>query len=132
MRRTLLALVALLILGVTACGGEKAAQQPPVSSFADGTCRIAAPDVLAIGKAGESLGSGRTISAGAKTSIRDAQQGLRTVAEGAEPAYKPALEALAVSAGFVRIRADGNTYEPQLGRQLMTDYAAVLKACRAS
>jgi hypothetical protein len=55
------------------------------------------------------------------------------VADGAEPSYKPALEALVVSTGFVRIRADGNTYDPSLGRTLMSDYAAVLKVCaRAS
>jgi hypothetical protein len=130
MRRTPLAVIALLLFALSACGSD--AQQPPVSSFADGTCRVAAPDVLALGKAGAHLGKGRTIDAAAKTELKDAQDGLRTLAEGAEPAYKQAFEKLVVSTGFVRIRADGNSYDPALGRQLMADYDAVLKACGAA
>jgi hypothetical protein len=133
MHRRLLPALVLLAFALTACGGSSAGKQPAVSAFADGTCRVAAPAVLAIGKAGQSLGQGRTISATAKTDLKDAQDGLRTVADGAEPSYRPALEALVVSTGFVRIRADGNTYDPSLGRTLMSDYAAVLKVCaRAS
>ncbi len=132
MRRTPLAALALMLVGAVACGHGATAKQPAVSAFAEGTCRVAAPDVLAIGRAGGTLGTGKTISASAKTELKTAQDGLRTVADGAEPAYKPALEALVVSTGFVRIRADGNSYDAKLGRQLMSDYAAVLKACRAS
>ena len=128
--------VVLLGLTLAACGGGSGGsgnlKQPAVSAFADGTCRVAAPDVLTLGKTGAKLGSGNTISADAKTSLKQAQDGLRTVADGAEPAYKPALEALVVSTGFVRIRADGNTYQPSLGKQLMKDYNAVLKACGAA
>ena len=128
MRRQLLPV--LLIAGLSGCGSSSSAPvQPPVSAFTDGTCRVAAPDVLAIGKAGRTLGSGPTVPAGTTAALKDAQDGLRTLAAGAEPTYKPALEALVVSTGFVRIRADGNSYEPGLGRQLMTDYDAVLKAC---
>lgn len=128
MRRVLL--LALLAAGLTACGaGSSAPAQPPASAFTEGTCRVAAPDVLAIGKAGRTLGSGPTVPAGAKTALKEAQDGLRTLAAGAEPAYKPAFEALVVSTGFVRIRADGNSYDPTLGRQLMADYDTVLKAC---
>ena len=130
MRRTQLTAIALLLFAVSACGREAA--QPKVSSFADGTCRVAAPDVLALGKAGAHLGKGKTIDAAAKAELKDAQDGLRTLADGAEPAYKNAFEKLIVSTGFVRIRADGNTYEPALGKQLMADYDAVLKACGAA
>ncbi len=133
MHRAALAVVALATVGLTACGGSSdGPSQPAVSAFADGTCRVAAPDVLAIGKTGATLGTGKTISAAAKASLKDAQDGLRTIADGAEPAYKPALSALVVSAGFVRIRADGNTYERSLGQQMMKDYNAVLKACGAA
>ena len=128
MRRSLFALVALV--AVAACGNG--AKQPAVSAFTDGTCRVAAPDVLALGKAGAHLGKGKTIDAAAKATLKDAQDGLRTLADGAEPAYKSAFEKLIVSTGFVRIRADGNTYDAALGRQMMTDYDAVLKACGAA
>ena len=128
MRRSLLTLIALVGFAVSACGHD-AATQPKVSAFAEGTCRVAAPDVLALGKAGAHLGSGRTITPAAKSRLKDAQADLRTLADGAEPAYKTVLERLVVSTGFVRIRADGNTYEPSLGKQLMADYAAVVRAC---
>jgi hypothetical protein len=127
MRRTLLPVIALLPLALTACGHS--AEQPPVSAFSDGTCRVAAPDVLALGHAGGQLGTGKTVDGAVKAQLKDAQDGLRTVTDGAEPAYKSAFSKLVVSTGFVRIRADGNSYDPALGRQLMTDYDAVLKAC---
>jgi hypothetical protein len=130
MRRIALPLIALLLFGVSACGDEDL-KQPPVSAFADGTCRVAAPDVLALGKAGAHLGKGKTIDAAAKAELKDAQDGLRTVAEGAEPAYKKAFQNLIVSTGFVRIRADGNTYDASLGRQMMADYNAVVRICTA-
>ena len=128
MRRTALPLIALLAFGLAACGDD-AMKQPPVSAFADGTCRVAAPDVLALGAAGRRLGTGKTVSAAVLTELRDAQTGLRTVVDGAEPAYKNAFQKLVESTGFVRIRADGNSYEPSLGRQLMADYRAALAAC---
>jgi hypothetical protein len=131
MRRSLLPALAILAFGVTACG-HGAPEQPPVSAFVEGTCRVAAPDVLALGKAAAHLGKGTTIDAAAKTELKDAQAGLRELADGAEPAYKTALDRLVVSTGFVRIRADGNSYDPALGRQLMTDYANVLRLCGAS
>jgi hypothetical protein len=61
--------------------------------------------------------------------LKEAQLRLRDLAVAAEPAYKPALDALVVSTGFVRIRADGNSYDAAVGRQLMADYRTVLKVC---
>jgi hypothetical protein len=129
MRRTAIPVIALVACGLAACGNDTEIKQPPASAFADGTCRVAAPDVLALGRTGAHLGNGKTIAAAAKAELKDAQDGLRTLADGAEPAYKKVLANLVVSTGFVRIRADGNTYDPALGKQLMADYDAVLKAC---
>jgi hypothetical protein len=131
MRRTVLPLIALLPLALTACG-HAAQQQPRASSFTAGTCRVAAPDVLAIGKAGTTIRDAHKVDAAVRTSLREAQARLRELADAAEPPYQPSLDALVVSAGFVRIRADGNTYDPSVGRQLMTDYRAVLRACSAT
>jgi hypothetical protein len=69
------------------------------------------------------------VDGGLLTEVRDAEAGLRTVAEAAEPAYKTVFDKLVVSTGFVRIRADGNSYDPALGEQLRDDYDAVLEAC---
>jgi hypothetical protein len=61
MRRTAftaIAVIAPLALALTACG-QDTPKQPPVSAFAEGTCRLAAPDVLALGDAGRRLGGGK-------------------------------------------------------------------------
>jgi predicted outer membrane protein len=128
-RRTLLPVLAALALGVAACGSSSD-KQPAASAFAAGTCRAAAPDVLSIGSVAKRLGD--KVSPEARTALREAQSRLSTLAEAAEPSYKPSLDALVVSAGFVRIRADGNTYDRSLGTQLMTDYRAVVKACTSA
>ena len=129
MRRTLLPVIALLTFGVAACGHTAAA--PKASSFTEGTCRVAAPDVLALGQAAQHLGKGAKVPADVKAELKDAQDGLRTISDGAEPAYKPAFDKLVTATGFVRIRADGNTYDPSLGRDLMSSYAEVLSVCTA-
>jgi hypothetical protein len=130
MRRTLIPLLGLA-LAAAACGSSSdAPKQPAASAFTDGTCRAAAPDVLAIGRMASGLGD--KVSPEARTSLREAQSRLSSLAEAAEPSYKPALDALVVSTGFVRLRADGNTYEPALGKQLMADYRAVVKACTSA
>jgi ferredoxin len=131
MRRSLTAL-AVCGLALTACGsGSDEPKQPAMAAFADGTCRVAAPDVLAIGKAGLRIDKSKKVDAETRTALREAQAALRDLATAAEPSYQPSLDALVVSAGFVRIRADGNTFEPAVGEQLMKDYRAVLKACGA-
>src|SRR4051794_25722664 len=129
MRRTLVVL-ALLPFALAGCG--HGSSQPKASAFADGTCRAAAPDVLAIGSAGARIEHTTRVDAETRTSLRQAQMRLRDLAVAAEPSYKTSLDALVVSTGFVRIRADGNTYDAAVGRQLMTDYRAVLKACTSS
>ena len=131
MRRAMLALLALPAFAA-ACGNQAGPAQPSLSAFAEGTCRVAAPDLLAIGRAGAQLGEDRTVDASVLQQLKDAQDGLRTVTDGAEPAYRTAFQDLVESTGFVRIRATGNGYEPALGRQLRADYAAVLKLCTVS
>src|SRR4051812_8358980 len=130
MRRTLLPVLALLPFALAACG--TGSTQPKASAFTAGTCRAAAPDVLTIGRVGAQIGGTTKVDAAARSSLRDAQARLSDLAAAAEPAYQPSLQALVVSTGFVRIRADGNTYAAGVGRQLMRDYRAVLKACTAA
>ena len=129
--RLSIALCALLL--VTACSGSDdagdRADAPPESAFTEGTCRAAAPHVLALGAAGERLGDDTTVPADVKAQLREAQSALSELAVAAEPAYKPALDALVASTGAVRIRADGNTYAKELGERMMKDYDAAVAAC---
>jgi hypothetical protein len=112
----------------TACSGTTS-KAPPVSAFTAGTCRAAAPDVLALGHAGAELGDKRTIPSDLRSQLRDAQAQLDELAVAAEPSYKKVFDALVQSTGVVRIRADGNEYDPALGAQLRRDYQAVVDAC---
>jgi hypothetical protein len=122
--------VVLSGFALAGCGsGSDSPRQPAASSFTEGTCRAAAPDVLSLGRDASTIGRAGRVDAGVRTSLKEAQLRLRDLAVAAEPAYKPALDALVVSTGFVRIRADGNSYDAAVGRQLMADYRTVLKVC---
>jgi hypothetical protein len=102
---------------------------PPVQSFAEGTCRTAAEDIRTVGRLLPDLGQGPQVEPEVLEALRASQDGLRAVAEGAEPSVRPALDRLAVSVGLVRIRATGNTYEPFLGERAQTAYEEAVEAC---
>ena len=116
-----------LAAGCSPSSGDKA---PSADAFTEGTCRAAAPSVLALGQAADRLPTAAgTVSADLKTALRTAQADLDSLAVAAEPAYKPAFDALVQSTGAVRIRADGNVYDGSLAKQLRRDYRAVLATC---
>ncbi len=121
--------VAVCALALTAACSGTTQKAPPASAFSEGTCRAAAADVLALGRAGTQLGDEVTIPAGVRATLRDAQAQLDELAVAAEPSYKKVFDALVQSTGVVRIRADGNEYDPALGEQLRRDYQAVLDVC---
>ena len=127
--RLSIALCALLLVPACSGSGSDAPDAPAVSAFAEGTCRTAAPHVLALGAAGERLGDESTVPADVKTQLREAQSALAELAVAAEPAYKPSFDALIASTGAVRIRADGNSYDKELGERMMKDYEATVAAC---
>lgn len=121
------------LLAVAACSSGSPSvdgpEVPPESAFAEGTCRVAAPDVRAVGEALPRLGDGGSVDAEVKDSLREAQERLRALTEGMEPALQPAFADLSQKIGLVRIRADGNTYEPELGEALTASYEGVVEAC---
>lgn len=128
MRRTASALLlAALLTGCTSSGPDV----PEESEFADGTCRTAAPDVRAVGEVLPRLGDGGTVPDDVKQDLRDTQQRLVALAEGAEPALEPDLTALVQAIGAVRIRADGGTFDAEVGDILTRAYERVLDACGA-
>lgn len=130
MRTAALSLL-LTVIAVSGCSSSSSsgAKQPPVSAFPAGTCRVAAPDVLAIGREAGSLGKGGDVSAAALSRLTTAQERLVQLAGGAEPAYQPSLQALTVSVGLVRLAAKVGSYRPEQGATLEQRYRAVLTAC---
>ncbi len=131
MSRRLAAAVAFAVLlaGCTSAGDGP--EIPAESAFLEGTCRTAAPDVIAIGRTIPRLGDGGQVDQAVKDELRTAQDGVFALVETAEEPYKPALDELVVSTGVVRIRADGNSYEPDLGGLLRRSYERVLSVCTA-
>lgn len=131
MHRTALLLATLVLAAGCTDSAPTAdsADVPPVESFSAGTCSTVAEDVRTLGRLLPRLGDGPQVEAEALASLRASQDGLRAVAEGAEPAVKPALDRLAVAVGLVRIRATGNTYEPFLGEDALKAYDALVKVC---
>lgn len=119
------ALLALLLAGCSSDGPDI----PDESDFAAGTCRTAAPDVRAVGALLTELGDGGAVDGDVRARLREAHDRLRALADGAEPALQPALAELNEKIGIVRIRADGSTYEPELGKLLTTSYEQVLEVC---
>lgn len=123
MRRAVPALLLALVL--TGCTSDV----PAEDDFAAGTCRTAAPDVRAVGEALPRLGDDGKVDADVKDELREAQDRLAAVADGAEADLAPDLQALVEAIGIVRIRADGNTYESAQGDALTRAYERVLDAC---
>ncbi len=127
MRR--LACTLTLVVLLAGCSGD--ADAPSPESFRPGTCQAVAPDVIALGKDARRLGDDGVVEQEVKDSLREAQTRLSDVTETAERELQPVLTKLVTTAGLVRLRADGNTYEPALGKQLRRDYEAVVTACTA-
>ena len=128
MARLPYALTALALAGLVGCssGGPDV---PDESAFAEGTCRTAAADVRAVGQSLPDLGDGGAVDGDVRAGLREAHDRLRALADGAEPALQPVLAELNEKIGIVRIRADGNTYEPQFGERLTEAYERVLETC---
>jgi hypothetical protein len=130
-RRALPALLLAAVLGsgLAGCSSSPGPEVPAEDAFATGTCRTAAPDVRAVGEAIPDLGDGGKVDGEVKDSLREAQDRLAALADGAEPDLQAPLRGLVEKIGIVRIRADGNTYETSQGEVLTTAYERVLDAC---
>ena len=122
----------LLSLALAGCSGSSGPDLPEEASFAEGTCRTAAADVRAIGRALPMLGEDGSVDAEVRVDLRAAHDRLRALADGAEADLQPALTELNEKIGIVRIRADGNSYEPALGELLTRSYENVVERCTAT
>ena len=133
MRRALpVLLAALLLAGCSSSGDEPDAPDLPAeSAFAEGTCALAAPDVLEVARTVPELGDEGTVERGLQETLKTTQDRLFALAEGAEPEVAPLLDTVVERIGAVRIRAVGNTYEASLGDELGTSVDALIEQCTA-
>lgn len=132
MSRRLAASVAFAALLAGCTSSDGAPEVPAESAFLEGTCRAAAPDVIAVGRTLPRLGDGGVVDQAVKDELRAAQDGLFALVPSAEEMYKPVLDELVLSTGIVRLRADSNTYEPDLGGLLRRSYERALSVCTAA
>jgi len=114
---------------VPACGGGGTPQvlRPDVDQFRTGTCREAAPAVLALGDLGVRLRGAAAVPAGDRATLASEQKRLlmlHTSAELTEP-----VRALVTAIGFVRIRVDSNTYVPELMSTLVDEQQRLVARC---
>jgi hypothetical protein len=125
-----------LIVALAGCSSSSGPELPDESDFAAGTCRTAAPDVRAIGQSLSRLGDDGTVDREVRAELREAHDRLRALADGLvpadEPGLRPALAELNEKIAIVRIRADGNSYEPALGKLLTRSYEDVVGVCTRS
>ena len=103
--------------------------QPPVTAFAEGTCRTVASDILSLGSSARRLGNGGEVDPAVLTELEQAQGNLRPLVEAAEPTYKPALDKLVIAAGLVRLQARVGNYQAATGDNLKKTYAAAVDVC---
>ncbi len=131
MRVAATVLVGSLVLA--GCSGSSdAAKAPAASSFAEGTCRTVAPDVLELGRDASRLGDGGEVPAEVLSSLEKAQTNIRPLVEAAEPTYKPALDKLVIAVGLVRLQARVGTYRVETGDNLTKAYELAVQACTTS
>ena len=132
--RTLPGLTVVLALGLASgCSGgdtPSSPKDPAVSAFATGTCRDAAPGVLALRRAVRTLGKGPTVEPKKLQAVADAQQQVLPMSTNPDPAGQQVLF-LFREAGFVRLQATGNSYDPKVGATLLAAADRLVTTCTA-
>ena len=130
--RALPVLPVVFVLGITsACSGGGTAlgpKDPAVSAFATGTCRDAAPGVLALRRAVRTLGNGPKVEPSKLRAVADAQQQVLPMSTNPDPDGEQVLF-LFRQAGFVRLQAVGNSYDPKTGANLLTAADSFVRTC---
>ncbi len=104
---------------------------PAVEDFAAGSCRQAAPDVLELSRLVEGLGKEPRVPDDAKAALRAAQGRLAATAAQSSGPERADLDAFVQKVGLLRLRADGNTYEPFLADDVRAARDRVIASCTA-
>jgi hypothetical protein len=122
------ALAAVALAGA-GCTGGKTEQllRPRLDQFHTGTCYDAAPTVLAVGDLAIRLHGATAVSTVDRTTLNAGQKELRTLRTSAE--LEQPVKDLVVAIGFVRLRVDSHSYQPNLMDDVLAAEQQVVRRC---
>jgi hypothetical protein len=130
-----LALIAGVLGACTAANADEsdlpAEDLPAASAFAAGTCQSTAPDVLGMAALARKIVTAESVSAGDRAELRDRQARIAQFRTSAPQQLQKPLQDLVTSIGYVRIRFNGQTYDPKIVRQMDQTRRAFQKLCVA-
>jgi hypothetical protein len=116
-RSAVAAVVAALAgLALTACSSNEFVNEklPDASAFRAGACTAAADNTLALGRFTRRTRALDKLTDADRAELKQRQSGLAELRPTLEPDLRDPMEQLIIAVGFVRIRADSNTYRPTL------------------
>lgn len=122
---------ALIVVGgalAAGCSGSSF-HQPPVSQFHPGSCRTAAPAILAIGTSVHDLAGKDMAPREAAPALTKNQRALVGVVNGAPEPAKGRLQDLVTAIGFYRIGVDSNSDNGKQLANLQRAQRSVITFC---
>lgn len=134
MRRSILVVAALVLVGAAALvlrqtsATEPRLSLPAVERFAPGTCRDAADAVRSLAR----LTHGADVTAlstADRAELRRVQDRLVTLRSAAGPDVRKPLEAVVLALGYLRLRLDSRTAEPQYLRDVEAARVLLEQTC---
>lgn len=132
MRTRTLTVATLALLALAGCTGRPKfvpETLPDASAFRSGGCAAAAEATVALGRFTQRNRNAEQLSTEDRSELKTRQDALVGVRPTVELDLRPRLDDLIVAVGFVRIRADGNTYAPQLLSDVDTARRKVQEVC---
>jgi hypothetical protein len=87
---------------------------PAASAFKGGTCQATANDVLGMAALARKIVKSETVDAKDRAELRDRQWRIAQARSGADEQLAKPLQDLVTSIGWVRIRFNGQTYDPKV------------------
>jgi hypothetical protein len=128
-----LALVAGMLGACTAANADEqglpAEDLPAASAFKAGTCQSTAQDVLALAGLARKIIDAKSVSAADRDQLRDRQARIAQFRADADEQLAKPLQDLVTSIGWVRIRFNGQTYDPTIVRQMDQSRRAYQQLC---
>jgi hypothetical protein len=128
-----LALVAGLASACTAANADESdlppEDLPAASAFKAGACQSTAQDVLGLAKLARTIVSAESVSAADRTELRTRQAKIAEARANADEQLAKPLQDLVTSIGWVRIRFNGQTYDPKIVGQMDQTRRAYQQLC---
>jgi len=130
------AALALIVGALSACTAANADESdlppeelPAASAFAAGTCQSTAQDVLGLANLARKIVVAESVSAAGRNELRVRQARIAQFRAEAPQQLQQPLQDLVTSIGYVRIRFNGQTYDPKIVRQMDETRRAYQKLC---